>query len=577
MSIKHLFFDEDGPSQLREAAQDSKAELWNALRPEIEATLGTPFSPPCSDPEVYYGHGHALQQNAQVAGLAAFGYLIEEESRYLEAIRSHLLPMTDWQEWRDRLHWGEGRQHFELATASVCIAAAHCLDWCGETLTAEERRRIIQALEIHGAQAILHDIEQRINWFKDLKRVNNWVPVMCGGMGIAALLLWEEKPIFREALHACVQHIKRYLDWIHDDGSTDEAGGYWHYGMRQFFLLLDALRINRDRVPPEIADLGACNWHRSPKLARTAYFPLTGSLGTKYVMNFGDTRACDLDNMMSTLAWLAARFQDRQVQWFVRQLECKDPMGFIWFDPDLSGEEPGQDIILKVFDTGWAVVRSGLSDPDEFFFAFRGGKFSQTHAHWDLGNFVLWHRGQPLIADPGCPTYDEDYWKYPERFYKKISQGHNVVLVEGKGQQPGAAIQGEYREVSQQGKRIRLVFEMTSPANNIAKQRRSFDIQISQRPQVIFQDEIRLSSSGRPEWLFHFEGKAKVEDSRPVIESGPARLEMAFQSEKPVEISVVEHEEMPYLSVRTKRPALKHRLTVTMRCRTGEQATQELT
>ena len=78
---------------------------------------------------------------------------------------------------------------------------------------------------------------------------------------------------------------------------------------------------------------------------------------------------------------------------------------------------------------GFVTLRSGWEKGDVTAF-FDGGKFGRDHFHEDKLNFLIYDSEGPLLYEMGTYAYDNS----PYRDFAKKSQGHNVILVDGCGQ-----------------------------------------------------------------------------------------------------------------------------------------------
>jgi hypothetical protein len=101
--------------------------------------------------------------------------------------------------------------------------------------------------------------------------------------------------------------------------------------------------------------------------------------------------------------------------------------------PGMDGA--GADRPLRIYpDTGYVFVTRG-----ELALAFDCGPvsppFLPAHAHADGLSFQLWVDGEPLVVDPGMPTYDVG----AERDFFRSTQAHSTVAVGGSQFEPWGA------------------------------------------------------------------------------------------------------------------------------------------
>ncbi len=92
-----------------------------------------------------------------------------------------------------------------------------------------------------------------------------------------------------------------------------------------------------------------------------------------------------------------------------------------------SGDAP--DFLSKALPwAGWAAMRSGWSDQDNFLF-FEAGPFG-GHAHEDKLGFILFGHGESFVIDTGRSAYGES----AQRSFNIGPKAHSTVLFDGKGQ-----------------------------------------------------------------------------------------------------------------------------------------------
>jgi hypothetical protein len=84
------------------------------------------------------------------------------------------------------------------------------------------------------------------------------------------------------------------------------------------------------------------------------------------------------------------------------------------------------------------VARDNGGTTDGFYVAAKGGHNDESHNHNDIGNFVVYFDGQPLLIDVGRGTYTRK--TFSDRRYDiwyNCSNYHNAPTVNGKTQLPG--------------------------------------------------------------------------------------------------------------------------------------------
>jgi hypothetical protein len=85
-------------------------------------------------------------------------------------------------------------------------------------------------------------------------------------------------------------------------------------------------------------------------------------------------------------------------------------------------------------------LRGDWRDPMTTWVALKGGKNSASHAHLDLGSFVLDALGERWAIDLGPDDYDlpEYFGRRRWSYYRLRTESHNTLLVNGGNQDPAA-------------------------------------------------------------------------------------------------------------------------------------------
>lgn len=552
MTQRGLLLSDDDLRRLRDA-DGSMGERRDRVIAAAEALLDEPVAEP--DLEQPWGPyltcAGRRMRSIQRTSLAC---LLTARDDFYERAKASVDAILDWESWIDPCH-ERPHQRYGLMTGIVCQALAHYLDWCAGAIDEDELREIATHHRRKAVEPLLHDMELPKSFFRD--KVNNWVAVMVGGAGLMSLLLMDREPFYAQILERCVFHLRRYFEWINDDGSTDEGGNYWAFGMEHALPLMEALRVNADRLPPALRWRGAHELDRTAALRQTGYFPLYCIQGDTYVLNFGDTQLGPAERMEAPLRCLAARLEDPHLQWLADRAPSDSPLALIWTDPDLPPEPPTGLLPSRAFHgAGWGIVRSDLDDPEGFLLAVRAGHNAKTHCHRDLGTFILRDAGRALIVDPGRPRYCADYWIHGTFTYGRETIGHNCVLIDGQGQVPGVAQRAEITQCEDLGDRKYMTLEVQAEESGLALQRRAFEVVLDEPTRVHLTDEVFPTRAATITWLFHYDPEAAIEvrEDCIIVANGPVSLNICAAPSDPVSVRVEAEHEVPFVAIETAEP-----------------------
>ncbi len=148
-----------------------------------------------------------------------------------------------------------------------------------------------------------------------------------------------------------------------------------------------------------------------------------------------------------------------------------------------------------------------------------GPDYIPGHAHSDTFNFILYHKGNPIIVDTGASTYE----KNERRNFERSTAAHNTVEIEGQEQ---SEMWGGFR-VARRAK----VFYLKESANQILAAHDGYQ-RIRSRHQRCFRtnersiDIIDIISRGKTaKAYFHFHPSLKVQLSENRIEGKFGKIE----------------------------------------------------
>jgi hypothetical protein len=85
-----------------------------------------------------------------------------------------------------------------------------------------------------------------------------------------------------------------------------------------------------------------------------------------------------------------------------------------------------------------AVARDRGGSSDGFFFAAKGGTNGESHNHNDVGSFIVYYDGRPLLIDVGSPKYTAmTFTSRRYEIWNLCSDYHNLPVVNGVTQPYG--------------------------------------------------------------------------------------------------------------------------------------------
>ena len=277
--------------------------------------------------------------------------------------------------------------------------------------------------------------------------VNNWNPWINSNILAAFLVFGRVFPRCEEGVNKAIRSINRFLHFYSEDGGCDEGPSYFGVAGASLLDFIEELAQVED-----VAYL-----YRQQKIRNMASYIYKVYIANEYYVNYADAPP-RVFAPAGLLERAGKSMGDPALSEFARYLlagkMCKSE-----FVPDrcfslfrlLAGvfnvREPGNSS-LKIPVFAWfpgiqvLTARDHEDSPGGFFFSAKGGYNNESHNHNDVGTFILYFDGMPVLVDAGVETYTK--FTFSEKRYElwTMQSGyHNLPTINGIDQAPGV----EYR------------------------------------------------------------------------------------------------------------------------------------
>jgi hypothetical protein len=347
--------------------------------------------------------------------------------------------------------------HF-LDTAEMTFALAVGYDWLFEDLSSADRTLFETAIIEKGLKASFPTTGPEPGW---VSANNNWTQVCHSGLVGGAIAIGPRAPeLCARVLQRALANLPGSAQFAYAPrGSYPEGPSYWAYGTTYHVILADLLShafgstMGTDAYPGFLA---------------TAYYPnqMTSPSGRLYNYADGEERR----GFAPVLFWFARRLQDGSVSQYEvghlkealprmkaggdEQAARFLPLALLWWDPLADRAASGRPVTAPLSWNGGgktpvSVHRSAWADPRALFVGIKGGPINASHAHMDLGSFVLDAGGVRWAVDPGWQDYTAlearglDLWAYGQdadrwRVFRLGSEAHGILRFNGRPQNVNA-------------------------------------------------------------------------------------------------------------------------------------------
>ncbi len=272
------------------------------------------------------------------------------------------------------------------------------------------------------------------------RRPNNWNPWISSNLLSSVLLLEKNKDRRATFVHQVFDVLDNYLDPYPADGGCDEGPGYWGKAAASTFDCLDLVKMATNKK---------FNLFDEPLVKSMGEFIFKAYIGDGYYLNFADAvsktnhspmliyrygKAVGSSTMMEMGAYLAKKTPGGVNMPEGYSLLRKLPE--VFYSKELLIATSSEPLILGAWlpDIQVMVSRDQEASKKGLYIAAKAGHNQESHNHNDVGSFMVFYNGKPVLIDVGAGTYTKDYGKS----WVISSAYHNMLpIVNGEVQLTG--------------------------------------------------------------------------------------------------------------------------------------------
>jgi hypothetical protein len=396
-------------------------------------------------------------RRVKLAGLT-IAECVEGKNRFLDEIVDGIWTICEETYWGVPAHVGAQKRGSglpDVTESTVDLFAAETgmlLSWVdyllGERLDPVSplvRERI--HLEV-TRRILAPNLERDDFWWMGIggRTLNNWTPWICSNWLAATLLLEKDAERRARSVFKIMQCLDRFLSFYPADGGCDEGPSYWDRAGGSLFDCLDLLAgasNGRIRVydQPLIQEIGryiARAYIHDPYYINFADAPARVEANAGLIYRYG--RAIGDQDLAGFGAFLAHRqhLGEGAVAGSFGVLGRSLPTLFSLRElAAAEGREPSfRDVWLPGLQVMAARSREGAVAG--LYVAAKGGNNAESHNHNDVGNFIVYADGLPVLIDVGVETYTAKTFS-SQRYdiWTMQSAWHNLPTINGAMQKDG--------------------------------------------------------------------------------------------------------------------------------------------
>ncbi|MDY5655721.1 MAG: heparinase II/III family protein [Prevotella sp.] len=447
----------------------------------------------------------------QLAALA-IAELAEGKGRFIPAIADGLWSTLEEEWWGLPAHYGTPVPRAEDQNVDLFNAeTAGLVAWT----TYLFRKQLDQITPMIGKR-VDDDIERRIlqpalrhnHWWKTAGM--NWNPWICSNWLSCVLLYEGDRGRQVEAVKQIMMAMDAFVAAYPDDGGCDEGADYWDRAAASLYDCIHQLNS---------ATTDAYPFYSQPKLKAMAAYAYKMYIGEGYCVNFADAHSNRIPHKLNVIYPMACSFGDATLKGYAAYLaKSQDFTNDAAAIFDKSGNWPtlGRELFLlttvkqlmgepvnePLLDDSWLPrLQVMTARRGSLFLAMKGGHNDESHNHNDVGSFIVYADGQPLLIDPGTGEYTSKTFSSGRySIWTMQSQYHNLPRINGCDEKEGrqfAAQAVNYRKGSLD-MRIEGAYP---PEARVKSWKRSVRIDGKKKARVTITDSYELDTIAAPTQL----------------------------------------------------------------------------
>ena len=380
---------------------------------------------------------------------------IEDKGRFTEAILNGIWSICEESYWGVPAHIsGKGLPDveepivdlFTAETAGVMAMADYFIGAKLDKINPLIRKRIYHETDRRLFTPMMKN-GSKYGWMSRVKPVNNWNPWIMSNWMLSTLMLEKNETRRAEMMHASMVGLDAYLNSLGDDGGCDEGPSYWFAAGASVFDCLELLTR---------ATNGAVNVYENDLIKKMSTYIINTHIDKTYFVNFADAdptltpdglllyrlgKAIKDDRLVEFGKWANQQFSFKDVAGSMRMRRIENLLSNATIDKTAANYKPANASWINDVQVMTTRTEKGL------FLGAHGGHNAESHNHNDVGDFIIYQKGQPMIIDAGRGNYTaRTFSSQRYQLWFTTSAYHNLPLVNGYGQKEGR--QFEAKDVS---------------------------------------------------------------------------------------------------------------------------------
>lgn len=389
------------------------------------------------------------------------GEIAEGNGRFIPDIIEGINSLIEEEWWGIPAHYnGRNIPSYDIQVVDLYNAETAGLVAWTKALLKEELievdSNICKKIDSEIEHRILQPAVDNDYWWKH--GTSNWNPWICSNWITCVLFCEHDQSRRAKALSQIKESMLYFFDNYSGDGGCEEGIVYWGRSVASLGDCIALLKLaGEDTFIPanteKLSVMGSYVYkmHIGGKwLVNFAdSSPTTQFLHTNAILPFGELIGDDsIIGMGVEIAKENNFFQDPAYLFNIADdypLLGRELLTLYYID-DLLNNDKVSPLVRDAWFPNLQVMtaRTKARSKDGLFVAAKGGHNGESHNHNDVGNFILFRDGQPILIDVGKATYTRAYFSGQAdsvAVWNRLSSCHNLPRINGLDQLEGKEYQ----------------------------------------------------------------------------------------------------------------------------------------
>ena len=306
---------------------------------------------------------------------------------------------------------------FACETGAILACVHFLLGERLKTVAEEIPLRIERELKRRIIEPYLHEFF----WFmgNDRERTNNWTVWCTQNVLLAAFLLPHSQDTWHAVMRQAIRSTDCFIREYGDDGGCPEGASYYHHAALCLFECIDILN--------GVSGNAFAAVYRQEKIRNIASYIMKVHVSGEYFLNYAD---CDIKSGLAGIReyrFAKATMQEDMMQFASSQLNLKKRLygldyegrslcemleNLLWEDEALAFSAD-RDAEAAAKETGFRRLVSlpsvGIhaAEGRDLYLSVKSGSNCGSHKHNDVGSYIVFAKGEPLLIDVGVEVYSQ--------------------------------------------------------------------------------------------------------------------------------------------------------------------------